>query len=107
MEPEFTTVYDCPCCGQGGLEVVRIESSPPVEAVVCSECDSIWRSPRAVGLHNAEGLDAVLGELGVPQSWRSLTRRFQGVDWDRIDHEFQIILSGKSASRGQTAKKEA
>lgn len=107
MELALTTVYDCPCCGQGGLEVVLIESDPPVEAVVCSECDRIWRSPRPVGLHNDEDFDAVLGELGVPQLWSSLSRRYKGVAWVRLDHEYQVILAGKLTCEHQATKRDA
>ena len=87
-------VYDCPCCGQGGLELVRIMTSPPVEAVVCAECDRIWRSPRRVGIHNDEQLDGVCEELGIEPQWTNLESEGQGVPWERIDEEYRAFSAG-------------
>ncbi len=88
-------VYACPCCGQGGLEVVRIKLSDAIEAVVCSECDRIWLAPDKVGLHNDAMLETTLSNPGLSASWSNLECIAQGVPWERIDPACQAILSSK------------
>jgi uncharacterized Zn finger protein len=85
-------VSDCPCCGQGGLEIVRIKSSPPTSAVVCAECDRIWTAPSKVGLQNEAELDDVLSKLGLSSTWSNLERLQQGVPWDYLEAGLQLIL---------------
>lgn len=88
-------IYDCPSCGQGGLEVVRIKSSPPIEAVVCSECDRIWVAPRKIGVNNDDELEGALSQLGLSGTWSNLECIQQGVPWHRLDAGYQTILSSK------------
>ena len=98
MRSTPTIVYDCPCCGQGGLEAVRIKSSPPVEAVVCVECDRVWLAPYKVGLQNDGQLEPALLGVGVDPSWSSLDRISQGGAWDRLDSDYQAVLQRKNLS---------
>ena len=88
-------IYDCPACGQGGLEIVRIKSSSPRDAIVCSECDRIWLTPEKVGLRNDETVEIALPRLGVEPSWLNLQRISKGVAWEQLDAHYQAILSTK------------
>ena len=88
-------VYDCPCCGQGGLEVVLIKSNPPTEAIACSECDRIWVAPRKVGVNNDAELEIALPQLGLSGAWSNLECIHQGVPWDHLETGYQAILSSK------------
>lgn len=90
-----TLIYDCPCCGQGGLEIVRIKSNPPAEAIVCSECECIWIGQDKVGFHTEDRLESILSRFGLSASWTNLERIGQGVLWERLDPAYQSILSSK------------
>lgn len=91
-------VYDCPCCGQGGLESVRIKLTPPSDAIVCSECDRIWLAPNKVGIDNDMQLETVLLQLGLSDSWSNLECIASGVHWDSLDPVYQEILNRKYRS---------
>ena len=95
MTAQEPIVYDCPCCGQGGLEEVRINSSPPTAAIACSECDRVWLAPHKVGLHNDAELDDVLAKLGLSNGWSNLERLHHGVPWDQLETGYQTILISK------------
>ena len=86
-------VYGCPCCGQGGLTLVRINTLPPVEAVVCSECDRIWVAPAKVGMTHDEVVGDVLPAMGLSPYWENFEIIGRGVPWDRLDVDFQNILA--------------
>ena len=90
-------IYDCPCCGQGGLELVRIKSSPPIIAIVCSECDRIWPEPRKVGVINDAELGSLLSHLGLSEDWSNLECLHPGVHWTQLDASYQSILNKKEA----------
>lgn len=95
-------IYDCPNCGQGGLEFVRIKSNPPLMAVVCSECDRIWPEPHKVGLENDAELGDFLPQLGLTEDWSNLECIHPGVDWDSLDDGYQLIVKMKAMAKRST-----
>ena len=96
---DFPRLFDCPCCGQGGLELVRIKSSPPTVAVACSECDRTWVAPSKVSVNNDTELSVVLSKFGLTNTWESLERIHQGIHWDDLGTDFQSILFAKSSTK--------
>ncbi|MBK1815088.1 hypothetical protein JIN84_05665 [Luteolibacter yonseiensis] len=38
---------DCPCCGQSGLNLVRLPDLESKMFVLCRECESIWEGTAA------------------------------------------------------------
>lgn len=90
-----TLIYDCPCCGQGGLELVSIKTNPSIVAVACSECDRIWIPPCKVGVNNETDLEVVLSQLGLSGAWANIESIQQGVPWDHLDADYQTILMRK------------
>jgi uncharacterized Zn finger protein len=95
MTKSLSLIYDCPCCGQGGLELVRIKSSPPVEAAICSECDRIWPAPHKVGVRNDAELGVTLSHLGLSENWSNIEHIHPGVFWDHLDASYQSTLKNK------------
>lgn len=89
---DFPRLFDCPCCGQGGLELVRIKSSPPTVAVACSECDRTWVAPNKVGANDETELAVLLSQLGLTESWANLECIHQGIPWDSLDADYHSIL---------------
>jgi hypothetical protein len=97
--PNEELVYECPRCGQGGLAVADILVTPRAEAVVCSECDCIWLSPKLVGINNADGsIESVLPRIGAPPDWSTITYDFDGIPWTRVAPDYQQILSMRRSS---------
>lgn len=92
MSAEADPVFDCPYCGQGGLAEADILATPPVEAVVCQECDRVWLSPNLVGFDADGCVEEVLPRLGVPPNWNFIVRDDFGVPWHRIAPAYQQIL---------------
>ena len=92
MKADHELVYDCPACGQGGLELVCVKAGNEILAYVCSECDRIWLKPDKVSFGNSKKLKALLESMGLKGNWTSLERVTQGVPWEDIAPEYQEIL---------------
>ena len=101
MSLQASIVHACPGCGQGGLEIVRLRSRPPREAVVCAECDRIWLDSTKVGFQGDEQLMTALPEIGLSGDWSDLERLQVGVPWERLDEQYQAFLERRSGSSGQ------
>lgn len=95
MNTQDTIVYDCPCCGQGGLELARLKTAPASMVVVCAECDRIWLDTKRVGLHNDAELEDALNKIGVTGGWSELEIIQQGIPWASLDEQYQQILTHK------------
>jgi hypothetical protein len=93
MTKPIPVIHECPRCGQGGLEAVRIRTSPPIEAVVCAECDTVWLAPRKVGFQFDGRVSEVLPGIGVEPSWSSFESISEGIPWERLDVNYQMLLT--------------
>ncbi|MHA3771780.1 hypothetical protein ACXR0O_09620 [Verrucomicrobiota bacterium sgz303538] len=91
--------FECPCCGQGGLQPVNLIPFPGRSFWICGDCESLWdqeESPRIQNPAGFQGYSTFMEAHGYTGDWRYVTGATTYVFNGKIigpDHDGKNILT--------------